>query len=69
MPYYPFDPKSRLRKTWRVISPDGKIDEIVDNLPAFCRDNQLSPQLLRAVARGGYYLGWKCELIEGDTEK
>ena len=51
-------------KQWKVISPDG-VEEIVDNLTAFCKANGLTGSVMSGVANGKYshHKQWKCEKI------
>lgn len=50
-------------KKWRIISPEGK-ELIVDNLPIFCKENNLTHSKMIYVQKTGYlHKGFYCEKV------
>ena len=53
-----------LADKWEVITPAGKVI-VVANMLEYCRNNELNPSAMSAVARGnrGHYKGYKCRKL------
>lgn len=56
--------KTTKGKQWIVTDPDG-VEQVVDNLTAFCKENGLTGSVMSGVANGKYkhHKQWKCEKI------
>lgn len=54
-------------RNWLVISPDGE-KTIIKNLTIFCKNNDLNPSKMYAVAKGNenriQHKGWKCQEVK-----
>jgi len=53
--------KDKISSIWIITTPNGEIKEI-KNLNKFCRENNLSPSHMGAIASGkrNHHKGWKC---------
>lgn len=58
----------RKSKTYRVTSPAG-VTAVITNLQAFCREHDLTAQVMRGVATGRYnnHNGWICQYVDDNT--
>lgn len=55
---------SKLEKTYLITNPNGEVFQI-KGLIKFCKEYQLTPGLMRAVAKGTqtHHKGWKCSTM------
>ena len=55
---------NKVSKNWEFISPSGELF-IIKNKAEFCRENNLTPNLLTLVAQGKqtHHKGWKCRKL------
>ena len=56
--------KLKLTDTWEITTPDNKTI-VRDNMLAYCKEHNLNPSAMSAVARGNrrHYKGYKCKKI------
>lgn len=59
-----YNQREKLSDTWEVINPDGTT-VIITNMTAFCKERNLNPSAMSALARGkrGSFKGYTCKKL------